>query len=114
MRDDALTFENVPGGREGTVVLRLNGPLTLGNMFQFQAELRSLQPATLILDLSGTPYMDSAGLGVLMNAYVSAKNHNRKFGLAAVNDRVLTLLELTRVHTVLRVFPTVEAAEAAL
>ena len=114
MRDDALTYASVPGGREGTVVLRLTGPLTLGNMFQFQADLRSLQPATLILDLSETPYIDSAGLGVLMNAYVSAQNHNRRYGLAAVNGRVLALLELTRVHQVLRIFPTVEEAEAGL
>lgn len=96
------------------MVLRLTGPLTLGNMFQFQAELRSLQPPALILDLSGTPYMDSAGLGVLMNAYVSAQNHQRKFGLAAVNERVRALLELTRVDTVLRIFPTVEEAEVGL
>lgn len=114
MRDEALSYVSAPGGREGTVVLRLTGPLTLGNMWVFQTELRALQPAMLILDMSGVPYMDSAGLGVLMNAYVSAQNHGRKFGLAAVNERVLTLLELTRVHTVLRIFPSVDEAEAGL
>jgi anti-anti-sigma factor len=68
----------------------------------------------LILDLSGTPYMDSAGLGLVMNYYVSAQNHGRKLLLAGVNERVASLLEMTKVQDVLTSFPSVGEAEASL
>jgi anti-anti-sigma factor len=114
MRDEPLTYTSVDGTLESTTIMRLAGPLTLTNLFAFQHDLTTTHPQTLILDLSGVPYMDSAGLGVLMNYYVSAEKNGRKFALASVNERVLTLLELTRVNTLLRVFPTVEQAEASV
>jgi anti-sigma B factor antagonist len=83
-------------------------------MFGFQDELRAKTPAVLIVDLSETPYMDSAGLGLIMNTFVSAQSHGRKLLLAGVNERITALFEMTKVKGVLPVFPTVEAAEASL
>ena len=94
--------------------MRLYGPLTLGNLFEFQTALRAMKDPVLILDLLRLTYMDSAGVGLLVNAYVSAQHDGRKFALAGVNDRVKALLEVTRVDSVLPVFPTAEKAEAEL
>jgi len=96
------------------MVLKLAGPLTISTLFGFQDEFRSAKPQVMILDLSETPYMDSAGLGVIMNYHVSALDHGRKLLLAGVNERVKALFEMTRVQGVLTSFPTVEAAEASL
>jgi hypothetical protein len=43
--------------------------------------------------------------------YVSAEKNGRKLALASVTDRVLSLIRMTRVDTVLKMYPTVEAAE---
>jgi len=112
MPDQPLTYTTANGAKEGTVVLSLSGPLTLANIFTFQNDLRAIKPNCLIMDLSGVPFMDSAGLGVVMNYYVSAQGSNRKFFLAGVNDRINALIQMTKVDSVLKVFPTVEAAEA--
>jgi anti-anti-sigma factor len=64
--------------------------------------------------MSETTYMDSAGLGLIMNYYVSAADHGRKLLLAGVNERVVELFKMTRVQGVLTSFPTVEDAEASL
>ena len=72
-----------------------------------------MTPACLILDLSGVPYMDSAGLGVIMNYFVAAQDDHRKFLLAGVNERIVALLEMTKVDQVLILYPSVEAAETA-
>ena len=96
------------------MVLKLVGPLTISTIFGFQNELRSMTPQVLIVDMSETPYMDSAGLGLIMNSYVSAQDDGRKLLLAGVNERVSELFEMTRVQGVLVSFPTVEAAEASL
>jgi anti-sigma B factor antagonist len=114
MRDEPLTHGLTPGKREGTMILKLSGPLTISTMFGFQDQLRATTPQVLIMDLSETPYMDSAGLGLIMNYFVSAQSHGRKMLLAGVNDRIKALFEMTKVSGVLSEFPTVEAAEASL
>ena len=95
-------------------MLSLNGPLTLSNMFEFQNWLRGLSAEVLILDLSGLSYMDSAGLGLLMNGYVSAERRGHKFLLSSVSERVGALLQMTKVDQVLKSYPTVQAAEESL
>jgi anti-anti-sigma factor len=114
MLDQPLTHSFTPGKSEGTTILKLVGPLTLSSIFGFQNEFRSHTPQVMIVDLSESPYMDSAGLGLLMNYYVSAESHGRKLLLAGTNERIDSLLEMTRVHKVLKTFPSVEAAEASL
>jgi anti-anti-sigma factor len=109
-----LTYSFATGKNDGTTILKLNGPLTLSTIFGFQNEFRGQTPQVMIVDLSESPYMDSAGLGLLMNYYVSAESHGRKLLLAGANERIESLLEMTKVHKVLKNFPTVDAAEASL
>ena len=113
MRDAPLQFEIIPGQATETTVVRLNGPLTLLNLFGFQDQLRQIDASFIILDFENVPYMDSAGLGAVVNLHVAAQNKGHKVGLAAVNPRVLAIFQQTRVDLVLSFFPNVETAEAA-
>jgi anti-anti-sigma factor len=113
MRDAPLSYTTENGSREGTTIVKLVGPLTLFNMFAIQSELRTMNPPLLIVDFAEVPYMDSAGLGLLMNGHVSAENSGRKFVLANVNERVGALFSMTKVDSILAVFPSIEAAEAS-
>ena len=107
MRDEPLVYSFAAGSKEGTTVVTLTGPLTLSNMFTIHAELRAMQVHRwTIFDLSESQYMDSAGLGVLVNFYVSAEKNGRKMALAGVNQRIEALLDLTHVKALLRVFAT--------
>jgi len=112
MLDKELSYTTSAGAKEGTVIMTLQGPFTLGNMFQLQGELRSLKPACLVLDMTSVPYMDSAGLGVVMNYFVSAQSAGRKVILAGVNERVKALMEMTKVDAVLKMVDSVEVALA--
>jgi anti-sigma B factor antagonist len=114
MSNVPFSFTSQPGQRSDTQIVRLNGPLTLSSMFSFQTALREMKPQVLIMDLTESPYMDSAGLGLLMNQHVSADQHKRKFLLAGVNGRIQSLIEMTKVDQVLSIFPTVADAEASL
>ncbi len=110
MTDAALTFTTSPGKDADVVILKLSGPLTLGNMFGFQDQFRQMKPAFLLVDMSDVPYVDSAGLGVLVNGFVSAQDGHRRFALAGVTPRIQALMELTKVHTIIPVFENVEQA----
>jgi anti-sigma B factor antagonist len=95
----------------GTSVLHLSGPLTLNTLFEFQDIARTQQPGGLIIELSEVPYMDSAGLGAILSAYASCQRHGRKFALASVSERVMSLLRVTKVDSLVPQYETVEAAE---
>jgi anti-sigma B factor antagonist len=113
MAETELSYTTSPGKYEGTLVVHLVGPLTLSTMFGFQAEFRAVHAPVIIVDLTESPYMDSAGLGLLMNLYVSAEQGKRKFFLTGVNGRIEALIEMTKVNRVLKVYKTPEEAEAA-
>jgi anti-anti-sigma factor len=113
MRDDALTIETSPAARGDVAVLRLSGPITLSTLFGLKDALAAHTSRLTILDMSQVPYVDSAGLGTILMFYVSAQKNDRKLALAGVTDRVLSLIKMTRVDTVLSMYPSVEAAEQA-
>ena len=113
MRDDPLVYSFGEGTKEGTTIVKLTGPLTLSNLFTFQGELRAQHSPMTIFDFSESEYMDSAGLGVLINFYVSAEKNGRTMALAGVNSRIEALLDMTHVKALLRVFHTPAEAEAA-
>ena len=111
--DAPLILESKEGTIPGTRILILNGPLTLRNIFELQELLRSAPaPAVSILDLSGVPYMDSAGMGLLINHYVHCHNNGRKMVAVGVSPRVLELFRMTKVDSVIPLAETAEAAEA--
>jgi len=113
MSDEALTFSQRSGSRDGIEILSLSGPFTLGNMFQFQRALQDIKPPYLIFEMAHVPYMDSAGLGLLVNFYVAAQKNGRKMAVVGVTPRIMALFELTKVDSLLKVYPTVEDAEKA-
>ncbi|HTW44275.1 MAG TPA: STAS domain-containing protein [Acidobacteriaceae bacterium] len=112
MITEPLSFEALPGRDESIRIYRLTGPLVINTMFELQDALAKDHPALLIFDLSGVPYMDSAGLGVIVNCHVSACRRGGKVVVAGVSPRILDLFKITRVDNVLTMAPTVEAAEA--
>lgn len=113
MIDGPMTFTRRAGSRDGIEILSLSGPFTLGNMFEFNRALQDMRPQYLIFDIAQVPYMDSAGLGVLVNFYVAAQKHGRKMAIVGATQRIVTLFELTKVNGLLRLYPTVEDAETA-
>ena len=93
----------------------MSGPLTASNTAIFQNAMRREDPAdTVILDLSEVPYIDSAGLGLLVTAYVTRQKSGRKMVLSGINPRVQKLFEITRVTSLFLIFSTPEEAIAAL
>ncbi len=110
--DAPLSIETREGKAPGMVVLCLSGPLTLRNLFAFQASLRrDPPPPAVVLDLSQVPYMDSAGMGAVINYYVHCEKHHCRMVVAGVSSRVMEMFKMTKVDAVIRLAATVEEAE---
>ena len=111
MQDKPLEIEKIEDV-PGATVLRLHGPLLLGNFFPLQTMVRSDNAALLIVDVTDMPYIDSAGIGCLVGAHVSRENSGRKLVLVGANDRLLTSLKVTKVDQLFALASTVEQALA--
>jgi anti-sigma B factor antagonist len=96
-------------------VLALRGPLTATNAPVFQNAMRREEPAeVVILDFSDVPYVDSAGLGMLVSAFISRQKAGRRIILSGINARVQKLFEITRMQDLFLIFTSPEEAIAAL
>lgn len=91
-------------------VLSFRGPLTMENVSPFLNAVRRESASTMILDLSGVPYLDSSGLGSLVSACTSCAKSGRRIALTGVNKRVQKVFEITRVENVFLMFPTLSDA----
>jgi anti-anti-sigma factor len=114
MYNEPLTFQVIPGNTPESRIFEVHGPITMASLFEFQKVLMGGEEKVTILNLTNSPYMDSAGLGALLNYYVSAKRRGRFLRLVGVNIRIAELLKLTSAHTLIQRYDTVAAAEAAV
>ena len=105
---DKLELIALEGANPNQQVYALKGPLTLGNLFIAQEALHSTAPV-LVLDLAGVPFVDSAGIGALVQCLVSREKQGKRLVLTAPNDMVTKIFKATKVDSLLETFPTLDA-----
>ena len=111
MQQVSLAVESFPGKSAGTRIVRVAGPVLLGNFFALKAELEKEHTPVTVIDLAGVEYMDSAGMGAIINYYVASQRRGNKLIASGVNDRVVELFKLTHVDSLIPMTATVEEAE---
>jgi anti-sigma B factor antagonist len=108
-----LNIESVTGA-SGVKIFRLIGPLTLSSVFEFQDLARVDANSPVLMDLSGVPYMDSAGLGAMLGIMASCQRKNRGFGITGATERIQTLFTVAGVNGLIPAFDSVEIGERQL
>ncbi|MGB9360314.1 MAG: STAS domain-containing protein, partial [Candidatus Sulfotelmatobacter sp.] len=88
MPQDFLHIDDQAGSQPGQRVLRLEGALVMTTMFQFQSTVRADTSRSLIIDFTKVPYVDSAGIGALVGAYVTRQHGGRNLALVGVSERI--------------------------
>lgn len=87
---------------DGTPTLVCRGRFVLETSIQFKTAVKSLSPHHKLVqaDLSGVDYVDSAGLGMLLGIYVSARGDGCHLELIKVHPHVRDLLNMTKLTAV--------------
>jgi anti-anti-sigma regulatory factor len=118
-----FSIERKEGKTSGTVIFRLCGPFTARDMYgsltpvglrimlDFQSMPGEEPPVVNILDLTEVPYMDSAGLGIMVGHYVSCQRKGIRLIAAGVGPRVRELLKMTKLDTTIPMTATVDEAD---
>jgi anti-sigma B factor antagonist len=102
----------------GVTVVRASGRLTLSDSNgALKNAINSLVDQgrnRFVLNLEGVPYVDSSGLGEIASAHVTVSRTGGTLLLAAVNDRVMEALTITKLMRVLTAAPSESDAVARL
>ena len=95
---------------DGVSVVAFAGRIVLG---QESSSLRDRVKSLLVegkkrivLNMTNVTYIDSAGLGMLVAAHVSAKNQGAALHLSNLGNKFHDVLQLTRLLTVFSVYET--------
>jgi len=112
MPNEPLHIEDLGGTPEGYRVLCLSGPLIISNLFQFQSIVRANTTSFLILDLTQVPFVDSAGVGALVGAYV-IQDKGRRLALVGVSERVRNTMHVAHVEQFFQFYETAKVAQNA-
>jgi len=101
----------------GTSVVMLDGRIVLGEESQaLRQKLKSLIAEgnkKIILNMDNIKYIDSAGLGILVAAHVTAKLQGASLILSNLGTKFQEILQVTKLVTVFQVFNTEAAAVAS-
>jgi anti-anti-sigma factor len=99
-------------GPHGSQVIRLDGKLSLETVHNFIQTLRPEPAAYLILDLSGVSFLDSAGVGALVQLFVHRRNHGQTFALTGLTKHSNAVIQVAGLTKLLPIYASVEAALA--
>lgn len=99
------------GASGTTAVLSLHGPLTLATLHVLEDALKQAAGWDIILDVGSAPYVDSAGLGTILQQWKDSRASGRRFAVTGITPRIALLLEITKVNTILPSFRTSEDAD---
>lgn len=100
---------------EGATICRPTGELDAFSVQEFREHLANLAgDQAVIIDLSGVPFMDSAGLGALIGGIRKIREADGEVVVVCDRAAVLRLLHTTRFDRMVTVVPTLEQASAEL
>src|ERR1035438_1760749 len=105
---------DVVDNASGARIMKLNGPLTIRTLCDFQAVSRQAPTKPVIIDLTNVPYMDSAGLGCVVSVFTSCQNRGFGFAVCGLSSRLRSLFDVTHVSTLLPTFDTLDAAQVGI
>jgi len=89
---------------DGTLTLVCRGRITLETASHFRSEVKNLasQHKLLLADLSAVHSIDSAGLGIIVTTYISAKSRGCDLTLVNVRPHIKDLLNITNLTSFLK------------
>ncbi len=106
-------IQNVIRGASDTIV-HLCGEIDLHQAPEFHERLVELcheNPQRLILVLSQVQYIDSSGVGSLVEIFRRLRKQDRKLILVAPSERVRSVLEITRLDRFFTIVATEDEAK---
>jgi len=105
-----LDLEKVPSSNKDLTIYKATGKLSLETVNEFIQKLRAETAMNVVLDMSGVNFMDSAGVGALVSLFVSRRNQQKKFALAALSAQSTAVVTVAGLQNLLPVYKSTDEA----
>ncbi|MGH7132913.1 MAG: STAS domain-containing protein [Phycisphaerales bacterium] len=112
-----LTIESSVSPPTGVHVVKIAGDADFSGgetLERFLHGLAAHRPRAVVLEFSGTRFMGSLAIGILVSFRKKMQGWGGKMALAGLSPGLDAALRITRLTTVLTVYPTLGEAEAAV
>jgi anti-sigma B factor antagonist len=103
--------------RDKIQLLKWNKDVTLKNVNDFRGAILNLlegEKQRLVLELTDVAYLNSAALGVIADAVLTAGSTGKELVIAGVQPTVGEIFEIVHFNSLLRIFPELKDAYAYL
>jgi stage II sporulation protein AA (anti-sigma F factor antagonist) len=91
-------------------VIKLDGKLSLETVNNFLQTVRPERAPELVVDMSGVKFLDSAGVGALVQLFVHRRGQGQGFALAALTQQGKAVMEVSGLLKLLPAYPSVKEA----
>jgi len=107
-------MENRVSEQNGVVIIALSGKIMGGpEANQINDQINQFIDSgkkRIVIDLEHVEWMNSSGLGILINAVTTLKNNGGKLFLVNASDRIKNLLKITKLISVFNLEDSVDKA----
>jgi anti-anti-sigma factor len=107
-----LELKRQAGSNANQLVIRLDGKLSLETVHNFVQTIRAETATQLILDMSGVAFLDSAGVGALVQIFVHRRNLGQAFDLTGLTKQGNAVIQVAGLSKLLPIHASVAEALA--
>lgn len=112
MQPAHLDFEKLSEPDANRLILKLKGKLSLETVHNFIQTVRQEPAAQLILDMDQVSFLDSAGVGALVQLFVHRRNLGKRFALTRLSQQNNAVMQVAGLTKLLPIHVSVEEALA--
>ncbi len=114
---ETMRIETSLRQREGVPILDVVGEIDIYTTPQFKEAVSAVidgNESAIVINMAHVTYMDSSGFGTLLSATKRLRPVDGALYLAACNDAIQRMLQITRLNTIFGVYETEDEALAAV
>jgi len=112
MHPARLDLERLDGSDANRLILRLKGKLSLETVHNFIQTARPESAAHLVLDMREVSFLDSAGVGALVQLFVHRRNLGKTFALTGLSTQSNAVMQVAGLTKLLPIHNSIEEALA--
>jgi len=112
MQPAHLDLEKMEESGTDRLILKLKGKLSLETVHNFVQTVRPEAAAQLILDMDEVSFLDSAGVGALVQVFVHRRNLGKSFALTRLSKQSNAVMQVAGLTKLLPIHNSMEEALA--
>ena len=112
MQHSHLELEKLAEPGANRLILKLKGKLSLETVHSFIQTVRPEPAGQLILDMDQVSFLDSAGVGALVQLFVHRRNLGKGFALTRLSQQCNAVMQVAGLTKLLPIHASVEEALA--